>query len=283
MRVFDTHVHYPFGPPGSDPTELAAVDHLAQQCHKVDVVKVALLSRRGREGYDYALRARDAYPDLFIPFAFIDLDQDGPETVNQVHGLGFRGLKCLGPQRNYDDPSYFPIYAEAERLGLVILFHMGVLGGPIDYLATHPRRDPTAMQRFMQWQERMGPRNISANRMNPIYLDTLANNFPRLKLIGAHMGGTGWYDLSCSVARWRPYVYFDISGGAVIRRHVVEQQIIGKEMAPEKLLFGSDSGADRIGSEIEEWQAAFDRLGLSQETRELIMYRNAAEIFGLAD
>ncbi len=281
MRVFDAHVHYPFGPPGSDFSEATAVDHLAERCRQADIVKVALLSRRGREGYDYALRARDKYPDLFVPLAFIDLDQDGPETVRLVHSLGFRGLKCLGPQHDYDDPIYFPIYAEAERLGLVILFHMGVLGGPVDYLTTHPRRDPAAAQRLALWRDRMGPRNVAANRMNPVYLDTLANNFPRLGLIGAHMGGTGYYDLACSVARWRPYVYFDISGGTVIRRHVEERQIIGKEMAPEKLLFGSDSGADRMGSEIEEWQAAFDRLGLSEEIRELIMYRNAAELFGV--
>ena len=180
MKIFDVHVHYPFGTPDSDPTQPAAIDYLARQCRKLGIAKVSLLSRRGGEGYGYALRARDMYPDLFLPLAFIDLDEDGPETVSQVHGLGFRGLKCLGPQRNYDDPSYFPLYAEAERLGLPILFHMGVLGGPVDYLTTHPRHDPAAAQRLILWQERVRSRNISANRMNPIYLDTLANNFPRL-------------------------------------------------------------------------------------------------------
>lgn len=283
MRVFDAHVHYPFGAGESDPSQRAAIDNLAQRCSEVGIVKVALLSRRGSEGYDHVRRACEMYSDLFVPLAFIALDEEGPETVRQVHGLGFRGLKCLGPQRNYDDVAYFPLYAEAERLGLPILFHMGVLGGPVDYLSTNPRRDPAAAQRLQLWQERAQARNISADRMKPVCLDTLAHNFPGLKLIGAHMGGTGWYDVACSVARWRPHVYFDISGGDVIRRHVVERQIIDKEMAPEKLLFGSDSGADRMGSEVAKWLAAFDKLGLTQEDRELIMYQNAANIFGVED
>ena len=38
--------------------------------------------------------------------------------------------------------------------------------------------------------QRMG-RETSATYMRPFHLETLANHFPRLKIVGAHFGGTG--------------------------------------------------------------------------------------------
>ena len=123
-----------------------------------------------------------------------------------------------------------------------ILLHMGVIGGGIDYARTHPRRDPEAAQRLRMMQERMqsrmGPRDVSATRMHPFHLDTIANNFPNLPLIGAHMGGTGNYDAAASVARWRHNVHFDLSGGETIEQHAVERGLIGREIGVEKLVWG---------------------------------------------
>ena len=87
---------------------------------------------------------------------------------------------------------------------------------------------------------------MSATRMRPFHLDTIANNFPRLKLIGAHLGGTGNYDEAASVARWRHNVYFDFSGGTTIERHAVERRLIGHEIGYEKLIFGSDCAPEKI-------------------------------------
>jgi hypothetical protein len=52
--------------------------------------------------------------------------------------------------------------------------------------------------------------------MEPIMLDTIAFNFPELRIIGAHLG-IGYYDLAAHVARWRRNVFFDISGGEMVR------------------------------------------------------------------
>src|SRR3546814_1550827 len=70
-----------------------------------------------------------------------------------------------------------------------ILMHLGVIGGGVDYAITHPRRDAKAAETYQRMQEmgRMQPRDVSAMRMRPFHLDTIANNFPALRLIGAHM------------------------------------------------------------------------------------------------
>ncbi len=116
--------------------------------------------------------------------------------------------------------------------------------------------------------------------MHPFHLDTIANNFPALKLIGAHMGGTGNYDAASSVARWRHNVYFDLSGGETIERHCVERRLIGQEIGVEKLTFGSDCRPDEIGTHVQRFIQIFDDLGLSEDEKERIWYRNAAEIYG---
>ena len=123
-------------------------------------------------------------------------------------------------------------YAKAEELGMPVLFHMGVIGGGLDYSITHPRRDAAAAQayqRMMAMQDRMPARNVSASRMSPLHLDTIANRFPRLKIIGAHLGNQGNYEYAASVARWRHNVWFDMSGGETIERHAVERKLIGVE------------------------------------------------------
>jgi predicted TIM-barrel fold metal-dependent hydrolase len=119
--------------------------------------------------------------------------------------------------------------------------------------------------------------------MRPFHLETLANRFPKLKIIGAHLGGTGNYDEAASVARWRRWVYLDMSGGRTVERHAVERHLIGTEIAIEKLIFGSDCAADEVHEHVERFQQIFADLGLSEEEQDLMWYRNAAELFGLEE
>ena len=127
------------------------------------------------------------------------------------------------------------------------------------------------------------PRDVSAMRMRPFHLDTIANNFPDLPIIGAHMGGTGNYDEASSVARWRHNVVFDLSGGETIERHAMERRLIGREIGVEKLVWGSDCGNEEIGQHVDRFRWIFEAFGLSDEERERIWYGNAAELFGEAE
>src|SRR5262249_4495502 len=158
-------------------------------------------------------------------------------------------------------------------------------------LKRHPRRDPESAKRWREADEqaekareaaargetlpqpanpyaRMGPRDTSAMYMRPFHLETLANHFPRLKVVGAHFGGTGNYDEAASVARWRRFVYFDMSGGRTLERHAMERGLIGGEIPIEKLIFGSDCAADEIHEHVERFTQMFEELGLGEEEKD---------------
>jgi predicted TIM-barrel fold metal-dependent hydrolase len=283
-RIFDVHLHFPFNweQPDADPAPLLA--DVAERALEAGVTRACVLSG-GRWGPDHetSIRLLEGYPDLFIPVAMIDPEKVGSERVHELWDMGYRGLKLIGVERPYDCEDYWPAYAKAQDLGMPVLFHLGVIGGPIDFSRTHPRRDPEAARILKWWMERMEPRNVSADRMTPLHLDTLAWNFPRLKIIGAHLGNTGNYEYASSVARWRPNVLFDISGGETIEQHAVELGLIGKEIGIEKLVFGSDTRPERIIEHVGRWQAIFDQLELDDDAQERIWWRNGAELYGLEE
>lgn len=330
MRIFDVHVHYPFGPGRRAPVQptepqlpperadyLAQfagreappqeqapqspqerVDYLAAKLREAGIVKACLLSGSRVPGmgisHEEALRTMEPHKDLFVPVAVVDPGTTPPERVRELHAMGYRGLKIIGTAKDLDDPDYFPIYEVAEELGMPILFHLGVIGGGLDYARTHPRRDPAAAEMYRMAMERLAQpttegqarplrRNVSAMRMHPFHLDTLATNFPRLKMIGAHLGGTGNYDAAASVARWRHFVWFDLSGGEVIERHAMERGYIGREIAVEKLVWGSDCRPDEVLTHVRRFEAIFALLNLSEDEKERIWYRNAAEIYGFEE
>ncbi|MGH2588265.1 MAG: amidohydrolase family protein [Dehalococcoidia bacterium] len=285
MKIWDVHVHFPINwqQPDADPAERLPL--LADALQKAGIVRASLLSG-GRWGlsHEQAIELLRPYAPRMVPVAVVDPEETSGDRIRELHAMGYRGLKMIGVKRPYDEPDYFPVYAAAEELRMPILLHLGVIGGPIDYARTHPRRDAAAAQRLQMMRERMrqrmGPRDVSATRMHPFHLDTIANNFPGLPLIGAHMGGTGNYDAASSVARWRHNVHFDLSGGESIEQHAVERGLIGREIGVEKLVWGSDCGIDEIQEHVDRFVTIFDDLGLSEDEVDRIWYRNAAEMFG---
>ena len=280
-RVFDVHVH--FGPrPNTDSSQPPNFhrEMLVYACRRLNIRKVALLGRRGDDDWQTTIDAYEAHPDLFVPLAQVFLDEDGPEQIARLHGRGFKGLKITGPAKNYDDESYFPLYEKCEALGMPILFHTGIRGGPIDYLQFHPRDAELAQRTSYEGEQRNRGTTRGAARMQPIYLDTVSMAFPDLRIIGAHLG-YGLYDSAAAVARWRRNVTFDISGGAVVRRHIVDREMIYKEILPEKLVWGSDTDVVHMSRELTSWMEAFNAMGMSAEDQDKIFYRNAAQIFGI--
>ncbi len=282
-RIFDTHVHFPRNWENPDADPAGPVEHLFERLAECNIQKAALLSGgRWGPGYKECLDLLRPFEDVAIPVAVVDPEEQDRASIWKLHEMGYRGLKMIGVKRDYDCPDYFEMYAAAEALDMPIVLHLGVIGGWIDFSRTHPRRDPEAARKVRERQpwERMR-RDVSAARMHPFHLDTIANNFPALKLIGAHLGGTGNYDASASVARWRPNVFFDLSGGETIEQHAVERHMIGGEIGVEKLTFGSDCGADEVHEHVERFVKIFDDLGLSEDEKDRLWYVNAAEIFGL--
>lgn len=282
-KIFDIHMHFPrnWEKPDADPAPL--VENLYEHAIAAGITKANLLCG-GRFGlpYEDSIKYARKHEDLWIPSAMVDPEVTTPEKVRELVGMGYRGLKMIGVRRDYDCEDYFPMYEEAEKQGLPILLHMGVIGGGLDYSLTHPRRSQEARDMYRRWEQMAAPRNMSAMRMRPFHLDTIANNFPRLRLIGAHLGGTGNYDEAASVARWRHNVYFDFSGGTMIERHAVERRLIGHEIGFEKLIFGSDTAPEKIRQHVRRWDTIFDLLDVDDDCRERLWWLNGAEIYGLA-
>lgn len=285
QKIFDVHMHFPrnWDNPGEDPAPM--VDRLAEATQKAGITKACMLTG-GRFGpsYERGIEILEQYPELYIPVAVIDPEDIGPREVAGLHAMGYRGLKLIGVSRPYDTADYMPTYQKAQQLGMPILFHLGVIGGGLDYSITHPRRDAQAAQayeRMMAMADRSPMRDMSADRMSPLHLDTIANRFPRLKIIGAHLGNQGNYQYTASVARWRHNVSFDMSGGVTIERHAMDHGLIGQEMGLEKLVWGSDCAMEEIPRHIERFHAMYDQLELDDDQRHRLWWANAAEIYGL--
>lgn len=286
-KIFDIHIHFPRDWDNPDADREPLIDRLAEIASSLGIWKGCILTG-GRFGptYERGIEILNKYPDIFIPVAVIDPEDIRGADVHRLHDLGYRGLKIIGTARDYDDPDYFSAYSKAEELKMPILFHMGVIGGGLDYSRTHPRRDPRAAEmyhRAMSMQGFFGPRNVSALRMSPLHLDTIASRFPNLRIIGAHLGNQGNYEYAASVARWRHHVWLDMSGGETIEQHAVDRNLIGGEIGIEKLVFGSDCPMDEIHEHIDRFHAIYDQLGLSDDDRERLWWRNGAEIYGLEE
>jgi predicted TIM-barrel fold metal-dependent hydrolase len=144
---------------------------------------------------ELVIRAYEKYPEIVIPFGFLDLGMDSPSLVDELHRAGFKGIKFTRAHKNYDDKSLWPVYEKMEKHGMVALFHTGtVLRTPVDK-----------------------QHDINCNRLRPIYLDPIARAFPDLHIIGAHLGNP-WYDEAAMTLFWNPNIYFDLSGTLLKRK-----------------------------------------------------------------
>jgi predicted TIM-barrel fold metal-dependent hydrolase len=289
MRVIDTHVHYGFWDKlFTRDAERGFLEALSDVCEDAGIEKIALLANPGR-GNDKLARALEQRPDLVLAMGRLELDRDPVSLVEDFYQRGFHGIKMIGVSKNYDHEDYYPYYEAAAARGLRLLFHTGILGGPVDYLEGDNEdawKAPPEGKAEEELVHRLGRQirrekyGFSSARMQPIYLDTIAFYFPELFIIGAHLGWPD-YRTACAVARWRPRLYFDISGGDVVHNHIVEGGYIGKEISPRKLLYGSDCDLKRMKADLLRWKAAFDTMGLTEDQQDMIFYRNAAHIFGL--
>jgi uncharacterized protein len=189
------------------------------------------------------------HPKRFVGIGSLKLDDaDAVAQVDQFHDAGFRGLGELsGPLKSFDDKSYMPIYARAEKYGMIILFHTGIV----------MRATPDV------------PSDVSVDRMRVTTLDNIARRFPKLTIIGAHLGNPD-YAWAAEIGRWNPNLYFDLSGSTLIKlqenyqafksifwwSNVVSPHTPkGGPSAFEKVVFGSDI----FGGEIEEFDREIDR------------------------
>lgn len=192
------------------------------------------------------------YPDRLIGFAGGDphkgvLACDG--LTRAVKELGLRGLKLLPHLSEIcpDDRRMYPLYETAQDLGVPVLFHTGTqfhAGTKIKYC-------------------------------QPLYLDAVAVDFPRLQIVMAHFGYP-WFHEGMSVVLRNPNVWFNIAGWAPKR---IPEDVIRQVNGPlrYKALFGSDYPLIKRTRIVDE----LDKLPFKDGVKQLLMSDNPKRLLGL--
>jgi predicted TIM-barrel fold metal-dependent hydrolase len=174
--------------------------------------------------------------------------------VEQLIRLGIRMIKIHPPHQLLYPNDYLRgvteleiIYRAAEANGIPVMFHTGTSIFP-------------------------GARNKFGD---PIYLDDVAVDFPKMKILLAHGGRPLWMDTAFFLVRRHPNVYLDISG--IPPKSLLRYFPRLAEIA-DKTLFGTDwpgPGVPDVGKNLEE----FRNLGLANDVEQQILSKTALQIW----
>ncbi len=178
---------------------------------------------------------------------------------------GARGLK-LHPTAGFypDDPVCYPLYEKALELGVPVLFHTGTQPAP-----------------------------MKAKYSRPIFVDSVAADFPDLKIVMAHVGHCWWQEaLALAGSKWNLYV--DFSGWQ--RTFIHEPENVYEmlrhalnEIGPWRVMYGTDNPYLKLMLPTRDWidgvKAAVDskRFSFSAEEIDIILGPAAAKLFGLEE
>jgi len=162
--------------------------------------------------------------------------------VERITRLGLKGIKLHPEFQGFsiDDDEMMPIY-EAVEGKLPILMHMG---------------------------------DENKTSSSPDKLAKVIGMFPGLTVIAAHFGGYMMWDESMRYLVGRN-VYFDTSS-SLWKLDLLKAKDIIRKHGADKILFGTDYP---MWSHQDEFQR-FQKLGLTKEENELILWKNASRLLG---
>ncbi len=174
--------------------------------------------------------------------------------VEHILRLGLRMIKIHPPHQLLFPNDYLSgvkeleiIYRAAEANEIPVMFHTGTSIFP-------------------------GARNKYGD---PIYLDDVAVDFPKLKILLAHGGRPLWMHTAFFLIRRHPNIYLDISG--IPPKSLLTYFPRLDEIA-HKTLFGTDwpgPGVPDVKRNLDE----FNALPMTEETRNQILSKTAASIW----
>jgi len=187
-----------------------------------------------------------------IPFASICLEENTPYQVQAryaVEELGMKGFKLLPSYQHFypNDPSFFPFYEYVQSTGVPIMFHTG-----------------TSIFR--------GTRIKYAD---PLLLDDVADEFPRLTIIMEHGGRPFCYEQAAWLISRHRNMHIGIAGIAI--RHL-PRYFPNLERYPDRFLFGSDWPS--IPHDVRGLVDRVLALPYSDKTKASILHGNAERVLG---
>lgn len=185
-------------------------------------------------------------------FCFGSVYPSSPDALmeaERIKKLRLHGIKLHPDYQNFclDDPNMFPLYDVICELGLPVLFHMG-----------HNILDP------------------DHSYAAPKRLSQVAQQFPKLTIIAAHMGGAIMWDQVEEHLLGKD-LYLDTSLSARFCPPEQYARMI-RQHDSQRILFASDSPWSSAQEEFQFLQA----LSLPSATMDRICYQNAQEILGIS-
>ena len=276
MKYLDVHQHYGVVdwsgkveiPKGFTPNEYYE-DQILKICKKLDMM--VAVNGYGVSNNNYTRKKTicvdmndevekffKKYPEHIIGMGYVDLDYHTPLIIDDLFKRGFRGIKLIIPSRRWDYKGYYEFYKRCEYFEMPIVFHTGING-----LKSY----------FKELSN-------SYNTM-PIFLEDIAVRFPKLGVIGAHLG-FGFYEVSCclvdSFKNHSNNVYFDITGEILTLRKITEGKWIKKEIPVGNCIWGLDMEYFNYENYINIWRKHFKEIGLTEEEQDQIFYKNACKL-----
>lgn len=191
-------------------------------------------------------------PDRLVGIAGFNPQQklEGVRSVERaIKEYGFKGvyIHTYGFGIPLDDRLYYPLYAKCVELNIPVSMQVG-------HSAEHM---PNELGR-------------------PIHLDTIALDFPELRLIGAHTGWP-WTEEMIALAWKHENVYLGIDAHDP---KYLETSLVRfmSGRGQNKVIYGTNYPAIRHADSI---SCIRNDLGLSEKVAEKVLHRNAAAVYGL--
>jgi uncharacterized protein len=177
------------------------------------------------------------------------------DEIRRVLDLGIGLIKIHPPHQLFSPNAYrgelwqlAEIYRECEERGVPVTFHTGT--------SVFPRA-----------------RNVFAD---PMPIDDVAIDFPRLTIILAHAGRPLYGETAHFLARRHANVHLEISG---IPPKSLPRYLPRIAAMADKVLWGTDWPSPGVVS-IQKNIAEFRALGLGDEVERKVLWENAARIWG---
>ena len=217
------------------------------------------LTGKPKVSNDEVVRFAAENSDIAIPFVSID-PKRGAEGVEEARKLvvagAVRGLKLHPPVQEFfpNDRIAYPLYELFAEARLPVIFHTGHSG------------IGTGLP---------GGGGVRLKYGNPLPIDDVAVDFPTMPIIMAHPSFP-WQDEEISICLHKPNVYIDLSGWSPKYFSPTLIQY-ANTLLKHKVLFGSDYPLITP----DRWMNDFEKIGIRDEVRPLIMKENGVKLLGL--
>ncbi len=287
--IIDCHAHTSNHKLWGLHTDSATIEDLERLAEKFGICKIVLMAtyfpfkKTGLTNQE--LLARIAGNGLFCMFGSLDIMNNFQAGLRELEALAEKkliaGIKLYPGYQNFkaSDEKVFLIYELAQRFGLPVMFHTGEL----HHCCSREKREKGDLKcnNDFCWLDRL--QHLS----HPEQMRKAAQSFPDVTFVLSHLANPYFKDLRQLMAECEN-VHTDMSGQFLSDteednpdyRQLLKREIIKFLQLPQgidRLMFGTDFP-------IQSYQDSVDlikMLGLSEEEKGKIFYKNAQKLLGL--